>query len=121
MNVFMVKNGRLITTPSYENILEGVTRRTIMEFAEAELGLKAESRQIDRSELYIADELFFCGTGAQIAPIIEIDRRPVGTGVAGPISTMIKDKYTKICRGEVEQYAHWLTPVYSRKLAKTKI
>jgi branched-chain amino acid aminotransferase len=74
MNVFMVKNGRLITTPSYENILEGVTRRTIMEFAEAELGLKAESRQIDRSELYIADELFFCGTGAQIAPIIEIDR-----------------------------------------------
>ncbi len=120
MNVFMVKNGRLITTPSYENILEGVTRRTIMEFAEAELGLKAESRQIDRSELYIADELFFCGTGAQIAPIIEIDRRPVGTGVAGPISTMIKDKYTKICRGEVEQYAHWLTPVYSRKLAKTK-
>ena len=114
MNVFMVKNGKLITTPSYENILEGVTRRTIMEMA-PELGLKAESRQIDRSELYIADELFFCGTGAQIAPIIEVDRRPVGTGSAGPISTMIKDRYTQICRGEVPEFSHWLTPVFSRK------
>ncbi len=120
MNVFMVKNGRLITTPSYENILEGVTRRTIMEMAEEELGLKAESRAIDRSELYIADELFFCGTGAQIAPIIEIDKRPVGAGVAGPITTIIKDRYIKICRGEVEQYRHWLTPVYSRKDSSRK-
>lgn len=114
MNVFMVKNGKLITTPSYENILEGVTRRTIMEMA-PELGLKAESRQIDRSELYIADELFFCGTGAQIAPIIEVDRRPVGTGSAGPISTMVKDRYTQICRGEVPEFSHWLTPVFCRK------
>lgn len=114
MNVFMVKNGKLITTPSYENILEGVTRRTIMEMA-PELGLKAESRQINRSELYIADELFFCGTGAQIAPIIEVDRRPVGTGSAGPISTMVKDRYTQICRGEVPEFSHWLTPVFCRK------
>lgn len=114
MNVFMVKNGKLITTPSFENILEGVTRRSIMEMAPA-LGLKAESRQIDRSELYIADELFFCGTGAQIAPIIEIDRRPVGNGSAGPISTMVKDKYIQICRGENPDYTHWLTPVFARK------
>lgn len=114
MNVFMVKNGKLITTPSSENILEGVTRRSIMEMAPA-LGLKAECRQIDRSELYIADELFFCGTGAQIAPIIEIDKRAVGTGSAGPISTMVKDKYIQICRGENPEYSHWLTPVFSRK------
>lgn len=114
MNVFMVKNGKLITTPSFENILEGVTRRSIMEMAPA-LGLKAECRQIDRSELYIADELFFCGTGAQIAPIIEIDRRPVGNGSAGPISTMVKDKYIQICRGENPDYTHWLTPVFARK------
>lgn len=117
MNVFMVKNGKLITTPSFENILEGVTRRSIMEMAPA-LGLKAESRQIDRSELYIADELFFCGTGAQIAPIIEIDRRPVGNGSAGPISTMVKDKYIQICRGENPDYTHWLTPVFARKTAR---
>jgi len=115
MNVFMVKNGKLITTPSTENILEGVTRRTIVEMAESELGLKVESRQIDRSELYIADELFFCGTGVQIAPIIEVDRRPIGSGSAGPISTMIKDKYISICRGEVAKYASWLTPVYCKK------
>ncbi len=115
MNVFMVKNGKLITTPSTENILEGVTRRTIVEMAESELGIKVESRQIDRSELYIADELFFCGTGAQIAPIIEVDRRPIGSGSAGPISTMIKDKYISICRGEVAKYASWLTPVYCKK------
>jgi branched-chain amino acid aminotransferase len=85
-----------------------------MEMAPA-LGLKAECRQIDRSELYIADELFFCGTGAQIAPIIEIDRRPVGNGSAGPISTMVKDKYIQICRGENPDYTHWLTPVFARK------
>lgn len=119
MNVFMVKNGKLITTPSTENILEGVTRRTIVEMAEGELNLKVESRQIDRSELYIADELFFCGTGAQIAPIIEVDRRPIGSGSAGPISTMIKDKYISLCRGEMPQYHHWLTPVYCRKKAAT--
>lgn len=115
MNVFMVKNGRLITTPSTENILEGVTRRTIIEMAESEFGLKVDSRTIDRSELYIADELFFCGTGAQIAPIIEIDRRPVGSGSAGPISTMIKDKYIQVCRGEIAKYSNWLTPVYCKK------
>ncbi|MBU6451566.1 MAG: branched-chain amino acid transaminase [Cyanobacteria bacterium REEB67] len=115
MNVFMVKNGKLITTPSTENILEGVTRSTILTMAEQEFGLKAISRQIDRSELYIADELFFCGTGAQIAPIIEVDKRPIGTGSIGPISNMVKDKYIQVCRGEIPEYHHWLTPVYARK------
>lgn len=112
MNVFMVKRGQLITTPITENILEGITRATIAEFAEAELGLKCITRQIDRSELYTADEIFFCGTGAQIAPVTSIDRRPVGSGEVGPISDKIKDLYIKICRGEVPKYHKWLTPVY---------
>lgn len=112
MNVFMVKKGNLITTPITENILEGITRNTIIEFAEAELGLKTITRPIDRSELYTADELFFCGTGAQIAPIITIDRRPVGNAKAGPISTAINNLYIQICRGEVPKYEKWLTPVY---------
>lgn len=112
MNVFMVKRDTLITTPITENILEGITRGTIMEFAEAELGIKTVSRQIDRSELYTADELFFCGTGAQIAPIISVDRRPIGNGQAGPISTKIKDLYIQICRGEVPKYNKWLQPVF---------
>jgi branched-chain amino acid aminotransferase len=112
MNLFMVKRGQLITTPTSENILEGITRNSIMEFAEAELGIKTISRTIDRSELYTADELFFCGTGAQIAPIIEVDKRPVGNGQAGAISTQIKDLYLSICKGEVQKYRKWLTPVY---------
>ena len=115
MNIFMVKNGKLITTPSTENILEGITRNTILTMAEKEFGLQAISRQIDRTELYIADELFFCGTGAQIAPVIEVDRRPIGTGAEGPISSMIREKYIKVCRGQMPEYHHWLTPVYAHQ------
>jgi branched-chain amino acid aminotransferase len=117
MNLFMVKRGNLITTPIYENILEGITRSTIMEFAEAELGLKTISRTIDRSELYTADELFFCGTGAQIAPILSVDSRKIGTGQVGEITAKIKDLYINICRGEVAKYTKWLTPVYGDKKA----
>lgn len=112
MNLFMVKRGQLITTPVSENILEGITRNSIIEFAEAEMGLKTISRTVDRSELYTADELFFCGTGAQIAPIVSVDKRPVGNGEPGPISTQIKDLYLQICKGEVAKYQKWLTPVY---------
>lgn len=112
MNVFMVKRGKLITTPTYENILEGITRSTIIEIAREEFGWQTECRTIDRSELLTADELFFCGTGAQIAPITEIDKRPVGDGKPGPMTLQIKDKYISICRGEVPKYTKWLTPVY---------
>ncbi len=112
MNIFMVKRGKLITTPTYENILEGITRSTIMEMCRQEFGWETESRTIDRSELLIADELFFCGTGAQIAPIIEIDRRMVGDGKPGPMTTKVKDLYLSICRGENPKYMKWLTPVY---------
>ena len=114
MNVFMVKRGKLITTPITENILEGITRHTVIEMAEQELGLKTECRQIDRSELYTADEMFFCGTGAQIAPIATIDKRIVGAGGVGPISDKIRTLYTQICRGEVPKYHKWLTPVYKK-------
>lgn len=112
MNLFLVKRGQLITTPTYENILEGITRNTIMEFAEAEFGLKTVQRTIDRSELYTADELFFCGTGAQIAPILSVDNRQIGTGQVGPITEKIKNMYLEICRGEMPKYHKWVTPVY---------
>lgn len=111
MNLFAVKKGVLITSTTTENILEGVTRASILEIAK-DLGLKAECRTVDRSELYIADELFFCGTGAQIAPIIEVDRRVIGDGKAGRISNLIKDTYITACRGEDPKYMKWLTPVY---------
>jgi branched-chain amino acid aminotransferase len=112
MNIFMVKNGKLITTPITENILEGITRSSIMEFAQAEFGYETISRTIDRSELYTADELFFCGTGAQIAPIIEIDKREVSGGQCGEMTGKIREFYTQMCRGEHKKYMHWLTPVY---------
>lgn len=112
MNVFMVKRGVLITTPTTENILEGITRSSIIEIATKEFGLQVESRQIDRSELYTSDELFFCGTGAQIGPITEIDKRPVGNAKVGPISAKLRDRYISICRGEDPKYSDWLTPVY---------
>jgi branched-chain amino acid aminotransferase len=120
MNVFMVKRGVLITTPTTENILEGITRATILELAEKELGLKTECRTIDRSELYTADELFFCGTGAQIAPIIEIDKRPVGNGEQGPVATKVMAVYIAVCRGEMPKYMKWLTPVYHKQQSKVQ-
>ena len=113
MNIFMVKRGKLITTPVTENILEGITRGTIIEMVEQELGMKTECRQIDRSELYCADEAFFCGTGAQIAPIRSIDKRPVGDGTVGPISAKVRDLYISVCRGEQAKYLDWLTPCYN--------
>jgi len=118
MNLFMVKKGQLVTTPTTENILEGITRASIIEFAQAEFGIKTDCRTIDRSELYTADELFFSGTGAQVTPIIEVDRRPIAKGQVGPISAKIKDIYISICRGDVPKYSRWLTPVYSPKDTK---
>jgi branched-chain amino acid aminotransferase len=114
MNLFMVKRGQLITTPTTENILEGITRSTIMELAEREFGLTTIARAIDRSELYTADELFFCGTGAQVAPIAEVDNRKVGDGNRS-ISNKIRDAYIQLCRGNLPGYEKWLTPIYNAK------
>jgi len=111
-NIFLVRDGVLITPAPFENILEGITRRTIMELAKNELGIDTIERQIDRSELYIADEVFFCGTGVQVAAVIEIDGRPVGDGKIGPICSKLRNLYFDIARGKVDKYKHWCTPVY---------
>lgn len=111
-NLFMVRNGKLITPPITANILEGITRRTIMELAAAELGIATEEREIDRTELYVCDELFFCGTGVQVAAIATVDRRPVCAGRIGPITTAIRDLYFDVVKGKVEKYRGWNTPVY---------
>ena len=110
-NLFIVREGRLITTPVYSNILEGITRRTIMQLAREELDVPAEERPIDRSELYIADEAFFCGTGVQIVAIASVDHRRVGAGRIGPITRQIRDLYFRIVRGQEPRYRHWLTPI----------
>ena len=111
-NVFIVRDGTLITPPVTANILEGITRATIMELAREELGMQTVERNIDRSEIYIAEEAFFCGTGVQIAAIVEAEHRPVGDGRIGPVVKQLRDLYFSIVRGEVPKYRHWCTPVY---------
>ncbi len=110
-NVFMVREGVLTTPPVTADILEGVTRESILTLAK-ELGIPTEERVIDRTELYVADEVFFCGTGAQVAPCVEIDRRPVGDGAIGPIAKRIGDLYFAIARGDDKSHAEWRTAVY---------
>ncbi|MFQ3582037.1 MAG: branched-chain amino acid transaminase [Chloracidobacterium sp.] len=110
MNVFIVRDGKLVTTPVYADILEGITRHTVVELARWELGIETEFRPIDRSELYIADEVFFCGTGAQIAAIGSVDRRPVGSGQVGPVTRRLQALYGDVVRGRVRHYGKWLLP-----------
>ncbi len=111
-NLFMVRDGVLMTPGVADDILEGVTRAGIMELASAELGLETLVRSIDRSELYIADEVFLCGTGAQLSPVTSVDHRTVGDGTVGPITTALTKLYFDAVRGRLPAYAHWLTPVY---------
>ncbi len=111
-NLFIVREGKLITPSVTENILEGITRATIMQIAREQFGLETVERPIDRTELYLAEEAFFCGTGVQVAAIASIDRRPVGTGKLGPIVEKLRDFYFDIVKGKVEEYRHWCTPVY---------
>jgi len=111
-NLFMVRKGRLVTPGVDSDILEGITRAGIIELARNELGLECEVRSIDRSELYLADEVFLCGTGAQVSPVASIDHRPVGGGGIGPVTAVIMSAYFDGVRGRSESYRHWLTPVY---------
>jgi len=111
-NLFLVRNGKLITPSITENILEGITRATIMQLASEVLGLEVVERRVDLTELYVADEAFFCGTGVQVAAITSIDRRLVGTGKIGPLTQRIRDLYFNVVRGNEAAYASWCTPVY---------
>ena len=110
-NLFMVRGGKLVTPGVNDDILEGITRAGIIEIA-AELGIPVVERQIDRSELYISDEIFLVGTGAQVSPVIEVDHRSVGTGKIGEITKRIQSRYFDAVRGKVPAYKHWLTPIY---------
>jgi branched-chain amino acid aminotransferase len=112
-NLFMVRDGTLVTPPVTDDILEGITRQTIEDLAR-DLGYAFVERPIDRTELFVADELFFCGTGAQVAPCVTVDGRPVGSGAIGPIATAIGDRYFAIARGDDTRHPEWRTAVYPR-------
>jgi branched-chain amino acid aminotransferase len=110
-NIFLLRKGGLITPPVTADILEGITRDAVMELAEKELGMPVAERDVDRTELYAADEVFLTGTGFQIAPVTEIDGRPVGDGQIGPVSGRLQELYFKAARGENPDYASWTVPV----------
>ena len=111
-NLFMVRDGKLITPAITDDILEGITRHGLMQLAREEMGIETIVRTIDRTELYIADEAFLCGTGAQISPVVEIDHRLVGDGEVGPITRRLTKLYFDIVRGRMPAYSDWLTPIY---------
>ena len=108
----MVRKGKLITPPVTADILESITRDTLIELAQAELGLEVLERDIDRTELYVCDEAFFCGSGHEVSPINSIDHYPVGAGEPGPITRQLQKLYFDVVTGTVPRYRHWLTPVY---------
>jgi branched-chain amino acid aminotransferase len=109
-NIFVIRDGVALTPPVNDDLLEGVTRKAMMELL-ADEKIAVQERSIDRSELYVADEIFLCGTGVQISPVTEIDHRPVGSGEVGPIASLVRDRYFDAVRGRLPQYSHWLTEI----------
>jgi branched-chain amino acid aminotransferase len=107
MNFFMLRDAVLVTPPITDNILEGITRKSVIELARNELGLTVAERSIDRTELFIAEEMFMTGTAAQITAVTKVDHRPVGTGTMGPITTKLRSLYEDILRGKNKKYEHW--------------
>lgn len=111
-NLFMVKDGKLVTPAVTDNILEGITRKTVMELATEEIGIEVVERSIDRTEIYLAEEVFMTGTAAQVTAITKVDHREIGTGEMGPIATKLRALYDSVVRGKLEKYSHWNTPVF---------
>ncbi len=110
-NLFMVRGGVLVTPPVTDNILEGIVRASLLRIA-ADLGIPTQVRSIDRSELYVCDELLLCGTGAQVSPVISVDHRAVGDGAVGPVTSRLSAVYYDAVHGRDERYRSWLTAVY---------
>ncbi len=108
---FMVRDGRLVTPDAASNILESITRDTILALHREMTGTPAEERAIDRSELYLADEAFICGTGQEIIPVTSIDRLPVGDGTPGPLTRALMARYFEVVRGLTPDHAAWRTEV----------
>ncbi len=111
-NFFMFRGGAAYTPPVTANILEGITRRTVIHLLREEMGIEVIERQIDRTEVYLADEAFFCGTGVQIAAITRVDHRPIGSGKMGPLVSELRDLYFAVVSGRVKKYSHWTQPVF---------
>lgn len=111
-NLFLAKDGKLITPPLTEIILPGITRISIIELAEKELGIQTIERHVTRDELFTADELFLCGTASEVSAIGEVDGKKIKDGKIGPITKALQEIYFKAAKGDNPKYSDWLTPVY---------
>ncbi|MEM6530818.1 MAG: branched-chain amino acid transaminase [Chloroflexota bacterium] len=111
-NVFIVRDGVVITPPINANVLEGIVRRSLITLLRDEMGLEVLERNIDRTELYLADEMFLCGTGVQLAGVTQVDHRNIGSGEIGPVTDEIGRWFMDVMYGRVEKYREWLSPVY---------
>jgi branched-chain amino acid aminotransferase len=114
-NIFIYRKGKLVTPPVTDNILEGITRNTMITLLRDELGMEVVERPIDRTEVYLSDEAFMVATGAQIVAITRIDHRKLGSGTMGPVTLKLRDLYFNVVRGKVPKYRHWCQPVYGKK------
>lgn len=110
-NIFMIRDGKMITPPNSSSALEGITKDSVMEIAQ-DLGYTTVEREVPRTEIYFADEVFLTGTAAEITPITSIDGKKVGTGKVGSITQEIRKTYSDITMGRNVKYSHWITPVY---------
>jgi branched-chain amino acid aminotransferase len=117
-NLFMLRKGQLVSPAATENVLEGITRDSIMVLARRELGLETVERPIDRSELYVCDELFLTGTAVGVAPVVRVDHRPVADGAVGTTTQRLRQLYSDATRGHLPAYRKWLLPVYGGQGAR---
>ncbi|MBN2320273.1 MAG: branched-chain amino acid transaminase [Acidobacteria bacterium] len=111
-NIFLIRKGIACTPPVTENILEGITRRMVIQLLRDEMGTEVVERPLDRTELYLAEEAFFCGTGVQIAAITSVDHRLIGTGRLGPVTDRLRQLYFDVVRGKNPKYRDLCVPVY---------
>jgi branched-chain amino acid aminotransferase len=118
MNIFMVRSDEVITPPITANILEGITRRTVIELLKAEIGIPVVERQIDRTEIYLCDEFFMTGTAAQVTAVTKVDHRSIGSGTMGPITNKLRHLFDEVVYGRHLKYRHWNLPVYA-EIAET--
>ena len=114
MNVFMIREGVVVTPPVTENILEGITRRSVIELLQQELGMQVAERPIDRTEIYICDEFFITGTAAEVTAVTRVDHRPIGSGKMGPVTTQLRQVFADVVYGRNPKYQHWNLPVYTQ-------
>ena len=111
-NIFVVRRGVVYTPPPQADVLEGIVRRALITLMRDDLGLEVVEREIDRTEIYVADEVFLCGTGVQVAAITRVEHRPIGAGIMGPITESARNLFFRVVQGRVAQYRDWLSPVY---------